>query len=81
MHQKVNILNCDSCGISSFPSRRLSKHEKGDERQKRYCHYYNTKMECPFEETGCKFKHIHKSNQKFGPKCEISKRQYKHQDS
>ena len=27
MHQDVN-----SCGISSFPSRRLSKHEKGDER-------------------------------------------------
>ena len=80
-HQEATKFECDNCGQSFFSKWRLKKHVEGHQKQRRCCHYFNNKKECPFEKIGCKFNHIPSNNCKFGSQCERPKCQYKHQDS
>ena len=42
------------------------------------CHYYNNSKDCPYEEVGCKFKHIPTPQFKFGKTCGRRLCQFKH---
>ena len=44
----------------------------------KFCHYFNNKKECPFNEIGCMFKHTEAPECKYQLKCNIRLCQFQH---
>ena len=71
---------CDKCGKEFFTKFRLDKHMKvhAEGRTIRFCHYYNSELDCPCEKLGCKFRHEKANVCKYGENCEVRKCQFRH---
>ena len=80
LHQKEKIHKCNECDSSFLLQWRLKEHIKTHSQlQVRICHYFNNNSECPFNQVGCKFKHIEARLCKFREKCKVKLCQYRHQ--
>ena len=75
-HEKADKFECEKCDTAFVLKWRLRKHESVHNTDK-YCHYYNNRKDCPFEEIGCKFRHEPTSFCKF-KNCDNSLCQFKH---
>lgn len=57
-HNKLHKFNCTKCNKTFLLEWRLKKHlENHSDSKKIFCHYFNNKKPCPFEEIGCMFTH------------------------
>ena len=79
-HHKPKRIKCDKCDQTLYSKWRLSKHMKmhQPEANIRTCHFYNNGKVCPFQEFGCKFRHIDASLCTFGETCRRDRCQFKH---
>ena len=58
-HRVEKNKKCDICGKSFYLEWRLKRHMNVHEKPNiKNCHYYNNNKMCPFDDVGCKFKHI-----------------------
>ena len=77
-HQKSKNFKCDICNKEFYLKWRLQKHILGHEKNKKFCHYYNNKLVCPFEENGCMFNHAISPTCIFKDKCANTLCQFRH---
>ena len=80
-HKKPKTFKCKLCDKSFHLKWRLRKHTAGHETEMRYCHYYNNKHKCPFEENGCMFSHSVSPQCWFKESCLNPLCQYRHEIS
>ena len=73
--------SCGICGKLFMLEWRLNKHREGhgNDSQK-YCHYFNNKESCPFDDIGCMFKHEDSPICFFRQNCTNRLCQFKHKD-
>ena len=58
-HKKCKEFECDTCRKTFVTNWRLRKHERiHSEKNTKPCHYFTDKVDCPFEDLGCKFVHV-----------------------
>ena len=58
-HNLIKDHRCDVCGKGFYFKWRFMQHVKTHSCQNvKTCHYFNNRKDCPFEEVGCKFKHV-----------------------
>ena len=58
-HNEATSFECTECEKKFYLKWRFSQHMKVHSSPKvKHCHYFNNNKICPFEEVGCKFKHI-----------------------
>ena len=48
------------------------------EEERKCCHFFNNGKVCPFEEIGCKFKHVESKECRYGQNCFMKMCQFKH---
>ena len=77
-HQKSKNFRCDICNKEFYLKWCLQKHINGQEKNKKFCHYYNNKLVCPFEENGCMFNHAISPTCIFKDKCANTLCQFRH---
>ena len=78
-HQKSKNFKCDICNKEFYLKWRLQKHLNGHEKKRKFCHYYNNKLFCPFEENGCMFNHAISPTCKFNDKCTNTLCKFRHE--
>ena len=76
-HTGAESFECEQCEKSFATKWRLRKHVTGHE-GKIFCHYFNNKKNCPFEELGCMFQHAESAICKFQKQCGKKLCQFKH---
>ena len=76
-HQIEKKYKCDKCGKMFHLEWRLRKHITIHDENGKYCHYFNNRKQCPFEEIGCKFLHIRSERCKF-ENCKNNLCQFSH---
>ena len=77
-----NQFKCDECEVSFHSEWRIKKHLKVHSRKfTRNCHYFNSDMECPYQQLGCKFLHRKSKNCKYGNECNVKMCQFRHKSS
>ena len=70
---------CDKTFVLSW---QLKKHQElHTNKMIRFCHYFNNKKECPFEELGCMFLHQNSELCKYDQVCSKQLCSYKHSKS
>ena len=71
---------CDECGKTFVVEWRLKKHQilHQESASIKYCHYFNNKKDCPYDNIGCMFRHTESNECKFGGKCRIKLCQFQH---
>ena len=75
----VETFQCGKCEKTFHLKWRLEKHMKAHEMLNiKYCHYFNNKKTCPFEEVGCMYKHAKSGNCWFKDLCKNKLCQYTH---
>ena len=77
-HVNVAQLKCNLCNKEFYAKWRMDKHIADHEKKRKFCHYFNNRKVCPYEEVGCKFDHSQSFNCKFEDKCRIKLCQFKH---
>ena len=77
-HSEVGKFKCTQCEKTFYVQWRMKKHMEGHAETKKYCHYFNNKDFCPYEEIGCKFKHEESGKCKFDKTCRYKLCQFKH---
>ena len=76
-HKVEKKFNCGECGKMFHLEWRLQKHVKIHTEDTQFCHYFNNKKICPFENIGCKFLHLKSAECKF-KECKNSLCQFAH---
>ena len=77
-HKQPKFFKCDLCDKDFYLKWRLTKHKEGHEQKRRFCHYFNNKQECPYEENGCMFVHAMSPVCAFTTKCAYKMCQFRH---
>ena len=82
MHLKEHIekqFKCEKCNQEFHLKWRFNKHQEGHENTNvKYCHYFNNKKECPFQELGCMYKHSAAPVCKYKSSCNRKLCQFTH---
>ena len=79
-HKKKEF-TCEVCKKDFHLEWRLNKHIASHEFDTwKYCHYFNNKKSCPYEDIGCMFKHEKSENCRFNKICRNKLCPYQHQD-
>ena len=80
IHNTEKEFKCDICDKAFHMKWRLSKHMNLHEIMNlKYCHYFNNKKFCHFEELGCMFRHEHAPVCKSGKLCKAKMCKFKHE--
>ena len=58
---------------------RLYKDEHADDKNVKFCHYYNNSKDCHIDEVGCKFRHEESELCNFKVNCSNKLRQSQHE--
>ena len=58
VHEIDKNYKCDECDKDFFLEWRRNKHMKIHTDDAKYCHFYNNRKQCPYDELGCMFLHI-----------------------
>ena len=82
-HMKIHNVSeeheCDICGKRFILEWRLKMHRKAhDMTDQKYCHFFNNKKSCPYEEIGCMFKHEPSQQCQLQQQCSNKLCQYMH---
>ena len=78
-HAKPKDNKCDICGKAFFLEWRLKQHMNVHMNpQVRNCHYFNNNKMCPFDDIGCKFKHVDSKQCKNPTSCKTKLCPLKH---
>lgn len=81
-HDIQKEFKCDQCASEFFLEWRLKRHLRGHtDINRKFCHYFNNGKVCPFEESGCKFKHEHSERCFYGLTCVNMLCQYQHDEN
>ena len=56
----------------------VNRHVKGHNEKRKYCHFYNNRKKCPYEENGCKYNHLNAGICKWEKNCTFILCQFKH---
>jgi len=83
-HSEAETYRCDQCDKTFVLKWRQKQHVKGHESRqesKVFCHYFNNRKVCPFEELGCMFLHSDSPECKFNKKCKKKLCQFKHSEN
>ena len=78
-HDKPKMFKCDVCVKEFHLEWRLLKHKEGHSKTLKYCHFFNNRKFCPYEENGCMFRHDLSPQCFFGKKCSNSLCQFRHE--
>ena len=79
-HLEAEIFICEVCEKTFVSKWRLRKHVSGHQ-GKIFCHYFNNRKSCPYEELGCMFQHEDSPICRFQEQCLKELCQYKHKDN
>ena len=78
-HEGYEDFNCELCNKKFVTLWRLTKHQQIHyDKSRKFCHYFNQDLNCPFDELGCKFLHMFSAQCKFGQFCTIKLCSYRH---
>ena len=85
LHIKSHVekqFTCDVCSQAFHLKWRFNKHQEMHKNSSiKFCHYFNNKQECPFQELGCMFKHEMAPNCRYDIACNRQKCQFQHKKS
>ena len=80
VHKRSKRFLCGVCNTGFLMRWRLHKHlemhKKGE--AQRFCHYFNNKKKCPYQDVGCKFLHEESPDCRFEHLCSRQLCQYRH---
>ena len=78
-HQEVKTYKCEICDKTFCMKWRLKKHQEAhDKTDLKFCHYFNNKKVCPYDDIGCMFKHAKSKKCKFEQSCKNMLCQFQH---
>ena len=78
-HDIRKEFKCNRCDSQFFLEWGLNRHLRGhDEVNRKFYHYFNNGKLCPFDESGCKFKHEDSEICIYGQDCTNLLCQYQH---
>ena len=78
---EVETFKCERCDKTFQLKWRLEKHKKGHEMVNvKFCHYFNNKKVCPYEEIGCMYSHAESEACRFQKFCKNKLCQFQHSD-
>ena len=80
-HEENVPFKCNICEKQFHFKWRLNKHVVSHDKNAKFCHFFNNGKKCPFEEIGCKFKHILANKCKYDGNCYIKLCQFQHSAS
>ena len=78
-HSEVRTYQCERCEKKFCMKWRLNKHQEAhDKTDVKFCHYFNNKKVCPYDDIGCMFKHERSKACKFKQSCRNKLCQFQH---
>ena len=81
IHNTEKEYKCEICDKTFHMKWRLAKHMKLHEiTNLKFCHYFNNRKFCNFEELGCMFRHEHAPVCTRGKFCKVKLCQFKHEE-
>ena len=81
-HENSKKFKCDKCDKTFVSEWRSKKHIEGHSKSDRkYCHFFNNRKFCPYEEIGCKFRHEDAGKCALGKSCCEYMCQFDHRES
>ena len=79
-HEHFENLKCSDCDKTFLLRWRLNRHRALHGNLKiKCCHYFNNGKPCPYEEIGCKFRHVDAPDCKYQEQCFQNLCPYKHE--
>ena len=79
IHDTQESFKCNLCDKEFYLQWRLDKHQKVHEQSVKYCHYFNNRQICPYDENGCMFVHNVSPMCRFNENCNNTLCQFRHQ--
>ena len=78
-NHEVETYQCDMCEKTFHLEWRLKKHRNAHNLVNvKFCHYFNNRKQCPYEEIGCMFKHLKAEFCRFKNYCQNKLCQFQH---
>jgi ribosomal protein L33 len=77
-HEEIKPFKCDQCEKEFYVMWRMKKHIEGHGETKKYCHFFNNKVSCPYDDVGCKFNHEESSLCRLDYNCRFKLCQFRH---
>ena len=78
-NHEIETYQCDMCEKTFHLEWRLKKHRNAHNLVNvKFCHYFNNRKQCPYEEIGCMFKHLKAEFCRFKNYCQNKLCQFQH---